>query len=104
MNTSFVRASFVLALALPVGVVAQVAVVPLEATVGGGSLPGETLLSAGLEVRGRSADTLLTRLRTGEPAILARVAGGAVLLDLRTVDPDDDAALGRALVAALTPG
>lgn len=28
MNTSFVRASFVLALALPVGVVAQVAVVP----------------------------------------------------------------------------
>ena len=79
------------------GVVAMVA---LEATVGGGSLPGETLPSAGLQVRARSANGLLGRLRTGDPAVVGRVAGGAVLLDLRTVDPKDDAALDGAVAAA----
>ena len=79
----------------------QVAVVTLEATVGGGSLPGETLPSAGIEIRGPSADRLLARLRTSDPAVIGRVAGGAVLLDLRTVEPASDAALGRAIVVAL---
>lgn len=80
---------------------AGVTVVALVATVGGGSLPGETLPSAGLEIRAGSADRLLARLRTGDPAVIGRVAGGAVLLDLRTVDPADDAGVGRAISTAL---
>ena len=38
-------------------------------------------------------DRLLARLRAGTPAVVGRVERGAVLLDLRSVDPADDAAL-----------
>jgi L-seryl-tRNA(Ser) seleniumtransferase len=72
------------------------------AAVGGGSLPGETLESAGLVVEGRGAAALAERLRTGDPAVLARVADGAVWLDLRTVAPEEDADLEAALGRALT--
>jgi len=75
--------------------------IPLEATVGGGSLPGETLPSWGVALSGRSADRLLARLRTGQPCIVGRIADGAVILDLRTVDPADDPRLRAAVVAAL---
>jgi L-seryl-tRNA(Ser) seleniumtransferase len=78
-----------------------VAVVALESTVGGGSLPGETLPSWGLAVTARSADRLLARLRSGEPAIVGRIDGGRVVLDLRTVDPASDEALRTGLRAAL---
>jgi hypothetical protein len=38
----------------------------------------------------------------GDPAVVGRVESGAVLLDLRTIDPADDIALGQALARALT--
>ena len=69
----------------------------------GGSLPGATLESVGLVVIGPGPDALASRLRTGEPAVVGRVESGAVLLDLRTIEPSDDAALGQALVRALAP-
>jgi hypothetical protein len=37
------------------------------------------------------------RLRLGRVAVLGRVAGGAVLVDLRTVLPGQDGALGEVL-------
>jgi L-seryl-tRNA(Ser) seleniumtransferase len=76
-------------------------VVPLVATIGGGSLPGETLPSFGLAVAARSADRLAAALRTGEPAVLARIEGGRVVLDLRTVDPSADDELAGAVAVAL---
>jgi L-seryl-tRNA(Ser) seleniumtransferase len=78
---------------------------PLTATVGGGSLPGETLPSFGLALDRRPADStnrLLAALRAGEPAVLGRIEGGRVVLDLRTVDPAADADLGRAIAAAMS--
>ncbi len=96
------RADAVLA-GLPAAVRPRVSVTEMASTVGGGSLPGETLESVGLVVTGRGADTLARRLRTGDPAVVARVQDGAVLLDLRTIDPTDDAALGSALARALAP-
>jgi L-seryl-tRNA(Ser) seleniumtransferase len=78
--------------------------IALLATVGGGSLPGETLPSFGLTLAGRgaaSAGRLLAALRTGAPAVLGRIEGGHVVLDLRTVDPSADADLARAIEAAL---
>ena len=63
------------------------AAVALAATIGGGSLPGETLPSFGLAVAARSADRLLAALRGGDPAVLGRIEDGRVVLDLRTVDP-----------------
>jgi L-seryl-tRNA(Ser) seleniumtransferase len=71
------------------------------ATIGGGSLPGETLPSFGLAVRAGSAERLLAELRRGDPCVIGRIHDGALLLDLRTVEQDDDQALGWALGAAL---
>ena len=76
-------------------------VVETEATVGGGALPGETLQSVALALGRRQPERMLGRLRAGRPAIVGRVAGGRVLLDLRTIAPDDDAAVGAALRTAL---
>jgi ribosomal protein L16/L10AE len=36
----------------------------------------------------------------GAPPVVARVAEGRVLLDLRTIQPDEEAALAAAVVAA----
>jgi L-seryl-tRNA(Ser) seleniumtransferase len=86
---------------LPERVQTRVSVTEMESTVGGGSLPGETLESVGLLVVGGGAAALARRLRTGRPSVIGRVQDGALLLDLRTVDPADDAALGSALVRAI---
>ena len=76
-------------------------VVDTLATVGGGSLPGETLPSFGVAVASRSADRLLARLRAGSPAVVGRIEHDRVILDLRSVEPADDDALGRALEIAV---
>jgi L-seryl-tRNA(Ser) seleniumtransferase len=76
-------------------------VVATEATVGGGSLPGETLPSFGVALAGRSADRLLAALRRGSPAVVGRIEDGRVILDLRTVDPGLDHQLASAVVAAI---
>jgi hypothetical protein len=41
-------------------------------------------------------------LRLSEPGVFARVSENRVLLDLRTVLPEDDERLGGAVLAALT--
>jgi len=46
-------------------------------------------------------DGLALRLRLGEPAVVARVAEGRVLLDPRTLEPGSDAAVAGAVAAAL---
>jgi L-seryl-tRNA(Ser) seleniumtransferase len=77
--------------------------VATDARAGGGSAPGAVLPSFGLEVRdpaGRPSD-LAARLRCGRPRVVARVADDAVVLDLRTVPPELDGELGRALAGAL---
>jgi L-seryl-tRNA(Ser) seleniumtransferase len=79
----------------------RVRVIELLATVGGGSLPGETLPSFGLSLRAGPADRVLARLRQGQPAVIGRIADGAVLLDLRTVAPSHDDRLRAALVEVL---
>lgn len=58
-----------------------------SAFVGGGSLPDLPLPTVvlALAVPGLSDAAFAERLRTGTPAVLARVQGGRVLLDLRTV-------------------
>jgi L-seryl-tRNA(Ser) seleniumtransferase len=77
------------------------AVVDLRSTIGGGSLPGETLPSIGVALSGPAATKLLDALRNGEPPVVARIETRRVVLDLRTVDPASDAALIRAVGAAL---
>jgi L-seryl-tRNA(Ser) seleniumtransferase len=83
----------------PAAAQGAVAVESMDSTVGGGSLPGETLASFGLAVRAGSASRLLAELRRGDPCVVARIADDDLLLDLRTVDPADDPALGQAIAA-----
>jgi L-seryl-tRNA(Ser) seleniumtransferase len=71
------------------------AVVPSDAIPGAGSAPGASMPSVAISVRG----DLLERLRAAEPPVVARARDGATLLDLRTVDPADDAHLVSALQA-----
>ena len=73
----------------------------VESTVGGGSLPGETLPSFGVALRPRSASRLLAALRRGSPSVVARIDDARVILDLRTVRPDDDGRLVRVIRDAL---
>jgi L-seryl-tRNA(Ser) seleniumtransferase len=81
----------------------ELAVVSLRATLGGGSLPAEDLASWGLAIVGPSPDRLLGRLRHGAPAVIGRIEGGRVVLDLRTVEPAQDGLLAEAVAAAIDP-
>jgi L-seryl-tRNA(Ser) seleniumtransferase len=66
---------------------------------GGGTLPGVEIPSAGVALDGdRTA-----ALRAGDPPVVARVAEGATVCDLRTVDPEDDGQLAKALAGAAAP-
>ena len=68
-------------------------VVESEATVGGGSLPGESFPSYVLELSVKSPDQYLKKLRGQNPPVIARTENDKVLLDPRTVLPEQDTAL-----------
>ena len=80
---------------------AQAEVIPGRSTIGGGSLPGETLPTYLIALRAPSVDALARRLRLGEPAVVGRIEQDRMLLDLRTVLPAQEKALLSALEAAL---
>jgi L-seryl-tRNA(Ser) seleniumtransferase len=70
-----------------------------ESVIGGGAAPSSVLPTALLAVtyEGMSADDLSARLRAADLPIVARVEEGRVLLDLRTVCPEQDPAVVAAL-------
>jgi L-seryl-tRNA(Ser) seleniumtransferase len=80
---------------------ARIAAREVRSTVGGGSLPGETLPSIGLAISVSSPDDLLRALRNGTPAVIGRIEDDRVILDLRTVEPSADRALALAIRTAL---
>lgn len=73
-----------------------------SATVGGGSLPGETLPGWSVALGGPDPDRIARRLRLGHPAVYGRIERDTVLLDLRTVLPEEDDVLAAAIAAALS--
>ncbi len=60
-------------------------VVESEATVGGGSLPGESFPSYVLSLSVKSPDKFLKKLRQQNPPVIARTENDEILLDPRTV-------------------
>jgi L-seryl-tRNA(Ser) seleniumtransferase len=80
----------------------QVQVVPSQAQVGGGSLPLAHLPSRALALRlpPLAAHQLEGRLRQAQPPVIARVEHDTVLLDLRTLLPEDQAELAAVLEKA----
>lgn len=77
-------------------------VVATRSLVGGGAAPGSTLESVGVTVTIASftCDELAARLRAWHPPVIARVEADKLVLDLRTVFPEQDAVLVEALLAA----
>uniref|UniRef100_A0A5Q5CPM3 L-seryl-tRNA(Sec) selenium transferase n=1 Tax=Mycobacterium sp. (strain JLS) TaxID=164757 RepID=A0A5Q5CPM3_MYCSJ len=63
------------------------------AAVGGGGAPEVTLPSAGVSL----PESFAAALRAGTPPVVGRVEGGRCVLDLRTVDPEEDARLLEAI-------
>jgi L-seryl-tRNA(Ser) seleniumtransferase len=78
-----------------------------EATseVGGGALPLQSVPTRVLALRPiqEKAMDLEARLRRGRPPVLVRIREDRILLDLRTLDPDEDPTLLQALCEALRP-
>ncbi len=73
-------------------------VVESDAYLGGGALPQARLPSIAVAIAARETDRLAAELRRGKPAIVARIEGGRLLLDLRTIQPCQDADVIAALV------
>ncbi|MGI5995330.1 L-seryl-tRNA(Sec) selenium transferase [Saccharomonospora viridis] len=67
--------------------------VSTTAAVGGGGAPGVELPSAAVSL----SEDYAPRLRLGEPAVVGRVERGRCLLDLRTVEPEEDERLVEAV-------
>jgi len=70
-----------------------------ESVIGGGAAPSAVLPTRLIAVLrdGLSADEIAAKLRASNPPVIARVEDGRVLLDLRTVFPEQDEALIQAL-------
>jgi len=88
-----------LAAALAGRVVARVE--PSTAYAGGGALPGEAMQSFSVRLEGPKPEPLAARLRAGVPAVVGRIADGALMLDMLTVGDEELDALIEALIAAL---
>ncbi len=82
-----------------------VEIVDGQSVVGGGAAPAASLPTRLLAVHCEplSADELAARLRACDPPIVARVDEGRVLLDLRTVFPEQDELVARALLTISRP-
>ena len=77
----------------------RVSVEPSRAAFGGGTSPEKLFDSRALSVTHRTstADMLAERLRAFHPPVIARVERGAALLDLRSVQPEEDPIVTEAL-------
>ena len=77
----------------------KIEIVDGESVLGGGAAPSAVLPTRvlALSCEGLSADELAAQLRGSDPPIIARIEEGHVVLDLRTVFPQQDAAVAAAL-------
>ncbi len=74
-----------------------------ESEVGGGSFPGAKLKTWLLAIHPQhlAPNILAEQLRRGQPPIIARIADDRVVLDARTIFPDELETVARAVRAAL---
>ncbi len=83
---------------------AVLAVEPSDAYAGGGSLPEDTLASRAVTVSHPQLgpDEIARRLRAGRPAVVGRIAGGRLVLDMLTVADEELDELAAAVRTALS--
>ena len=68
----------------------SIEIIETESTIGGGSLPGETMKSVGIKIIGKNPENLASKMRKGNRPVVSRIEGNTVIFDLRTVLPNDD--------------
>jgi L-seryl-tRNA(Ser) seleniumtransferase len=80
----------------------EILVVPVKSVIGGGTTPGAMLNSFALSLRHRvhAPSGLLAALRRYRPPVIGRLQDDSVLLDLRTVPPEQDRVLAEAVRVA----
>ncbi|MCH7824617.1 MAG: L-seryl-tRNA(Sec) selenium transferase, partial [Acidobacteria bacterium] len=84
---------------------ASVEVVEVSSRVGGGAAPGRELPSFGLSIGfSYGPDELVGRLRASDPPVIGRIVDGRVILDVRTILPDEDDAFVASVARALATG
>jgi len=82
--------------------VPSAAAVESDAYAGGGSLAQGRIASLAVAVESAEATAFAARLRAQTPPVVARIEGGCVLFDLRTIAPEEDAAVIAAISRSLT--
>ncbi len=75
----------------------EVDTAPSTARSGGGTLPVYEIPSYAVRLGGTDADTLAAKLRAADPPVVGRVYEGRLWLDLRTLLPDDEESVVRAV-------
>ena len=82
----------------------EIQIVEEESVVGGGTTPGETISSVCLSLGSDtlSANQLEERLRFFSTPIITRISRDRVIIDLRTVFPDEEEVLATAIKNALS--
>ena len=77
-----------------------------RAQVGGGTMPRTVIPSVTVDVRptAGSVDGLAAALRRGDPPVVGYIGGGRLRIDLRTVFPEQDAAVVAAVRVASSGG
>jgi L-seryl-tRNA(Ser) seleniumtransferase len=85
------------------GADAEVEIAEGRSLVGGGSTPAQSLPTKVLRIASarHSASELEVRLRSGAAPVIARIEDDRLLIDLRTVFPEQETGLAEALVQAL---
>jgi L-seryl-tRNA(Ser) seleniumtransferase len=84
----------------------RLSVVPGLSAPGGGAMPGVEIPTACVSAAcpGLAPGAIDARLRAGDPPVVCRIAGGRLLLDLRTVADDEIPLLASALLRAVSGG
>jgi L-seryl-tRNA(Ser) seleniumtransferase len=83
------------------GLGVQASVLAGHSTVGGGSLPGETLPTRLVALDAASPDAVAARLRSGEPPVISRIEDDRLVLDPRTVLPEQEPTLWQMVAKAI---
>ena len=84
----------------------SLAIVEATALFGGGTSPEKPFPSRALAVsfEGLGAEALSSRLREAEPPVVARIEENRLLLDLRSIEPDEDGQVADALATVAPTG
>lgn len=73
-------------------------VIQSDAYIGGGALPRARIPSIAVAILTEKPQGLTARLRMGDPPIVARIESERVLLDLRTITPEEDPVVISSLI------